>query len=712
MKISKSVKYLNPQSAKRRLFFGLLAFFIAIAMPIYFLLAKVYSQLENESWYRQRHQAELLVERIEQQLLDKLQREQDRPIAEYSFFNVLENRLLQSSTVNFSPLSELPPKTDLPGLIGYFQIDANGMFHIPSLPELNTDTQSGLSSEALAERVALKEKLRDLLDIKPETKQDQVLADDKKQDKDTAPADMVQNRFDDYFVSADNDERSTIDRSTAITPVETTISAAGLRKKSKTLSEEKLQQLNIETSLWKQKNKPNSTAAQKYLPEYRQQTRKETVSIPDQSSITSLFKRSRRAEAPADNAVQDSKSALSTASPNEHLKHEKIAPNNQQPINILSFENEVSPLQMITLNDGYLCFYRKVWSAKSRYIQGFIVNQQFLQKLIQPILMNSHYLSLSSLLLVNQGNVLQQFKLTTGTPETLLFRRALQPPFQQIEVLVSSSTLAVDASKRILDMVSIALASIISIGLLWFYRLGAGQINLAKQQRNFISSVSHELKTPLTSIRMYSEMLRANWIPDESRKQSYYDYIYFESERLSRLISNVLQLARLDNRQGKNQLCEVTIQQLLHKVEEKVSAQIEANHYTLNRVIANSGLTTTKIKVDEDAFFQMMINLVDNAIKFSKHAENKTLDIGYKIIDRGKNVVFFVRDYGPGVDKTQMKKIFQLFYRAGDELTRTEPGTGIGLALVAQLAESMGATVNLVNRTPGAEFQLKFRVKV
>ncbi|NOQ81220.1 MAG: hypothetical protein GQ548_01675 [Methylophaga sp.] len=303
---------------------------------------------------------------------------------------------------------------------------------------------------------------------------------------------------------------------------------------------------------------------------------------------------------------------------------------------------------------------------------------------------------------------MQQFNLITGNPEMLLFRRSLRSPFQQMEVLVNSNILTVDSGKRILDMVSIALGLIISVGFLWFYRLGAGQINLAQQQRNFISSVSHELKTPLTSIRMYSEMLRADWVPDESRKQSYYDYIYFESERLSRLITNVLQLAKLDNGQGKAKLVAVNIQQLMYQVEAKVAAQIEASHYVVNLIMPDQSLIDAELKVDEDAFFQIMINLVDNAIKFSQQTENKSIDIGYTTTDRGKKVIFFVRDYGSGVDKAQMKKIFQLFYRAGDELTRTQPGTGIGLALVVQLAESMGAKVDLLNRTPGAEFQLKF----
>ena len=75
-----------------------------------------------------------------------------------------------------------------------------------------------------------------------------------------------------------------------------------------------------------------------------------------------------------------------------------------------------------------------------------------------------------------------------------------------------------------------------------------------------------------------------------------------------------------------------------------------------------------------------------------------------------KQLVFFIRDYGPGIKKNQMKKVFQLFYRSGDELTRTKPGTGIGLALVVQLAETMNAKITVINKKPGAEFQIRIPV--
>lgn len=707
----KPKRYLNLDRAKKRLRFWLLLFFFALSLPVYVLLDKVYSQLENETWYRQRNQAEALVQRIERQLLDKLQAEQQRPIAEYSFFNVLENPLLQSSTVNFSPLAQLPPKSEIPGLLGYFQIDPDGSFHIPALPKLGGDQQSGLSTEELASRQALKQKLLELLALSDDADDQEVEQEgykDVMEDVASAPA-VRQERFDADQAEAESDREAGIeilaDKKVAKKP------APSAKRKKQMLSEEKLKQLNIETSLWKQQREKNEAASEsprKVLQgDYRQLARKETVKIPVQSMAGAIFNRNR-ASLSSETAQGMDEAEVGLAEP---AVQEQVELRRQAKVNILSFETEVSPLQLLMLGEGHLCFYRNAWSGKSRYIQGFIVDRRFLSQLVQSSLEDSDNKALSSLLLVDRGNVLQQFKLTPAGSELLLFRRTLAAPFQQMEMIVNTASLAPGSGRMVLDMISVALGLIIPVGFLLFYRLGVGQIELAKQQRNFISSVSHELKTPLTSIRMYSEMLRAGWAPDEARKQGYYDYIYFESERLSRLIGNVLQLARMDNHQSKVEWVRVNASQLLQQIDAKVAAQIDAADYRLNLLAPENEPKDAEVKIDQDAFFQIIINLVDNAIKFSKQSDRHTIDIGYRIGERGKELLFYVRDYGPGVDKQQRKKIFKLFYRAGDELTRTQPGTGIGLALVVQLAEAMNAKVDQVNRTPGAEFQLKFKLK-
>jgi signal transduction histidine kinase len=113
----------------------------------------------------------------------------------------------------------------------------------------------------------------------------------------------------------------------------------------------------------------------------------------------------------------------------------------------------------------------------------------------------------------------------------------------------------------------------------------------------------------------------------------------------------------------------------------------------------------TSVAVDTDCFAQIFINLVDNALKFSAAATNRTVEIAAR--RTGDSVLFAVRDFGPGVPKAQMKKIFELFYRAENELTRETVGTGIGLALVQQLAAAMGALVDVRNCEPGAEFRLQ-----
>jgi signal transduction histidine kinase len=115
----------------------------------------------------------------------------------------------------------------------------------------------------------------------------------------------------------------------------------------------------------------------------------------------------------------------------------------------------------------------------------------------------------------------------------------------------------------------------------------------------------------------------------------------------------------------------------------------------------------TEIEVDADCFAQIVINLVDNALKFSAAADTKAVEIACRQESDGA-VLFTVRDFGPGVPKAQMKKIFELFYRPSDELTRETVGTGIGLALVRQLADAMQAGIDVRNCEPGAEFRLRF----
>ena len=144
-------------------------------------------------------------------------------------------------------------------------------------------------------------------------------------------------------------------------------------------------------------------------------------------------------------------------------------------------------------------------------------------------------------------------------------------------------------------------------------------------------------------------------------------------------------------------------------VRSRVTSQIERAGFELNMSCDPQAGQAT-IEADPDGFIQIFINLVDNAIKFSTTAQQKVIDIACQRLRDG-SVQFSVRDYGPGVPADQMKKIFKLFYRSENELTRETVGTGIGLALVHQLARAMGGQVDVVNREPGAEFRVSINEK-
>lgn len=713
--------YFHPDKAKRYLRVLLAFFVLALSLPVYLLLEKVYSQLENEAWFNQRNQAEILIDRIEHRLQETLEEEETRPIAEYSFFNILESPLLKSSAVKFSPLSEIPPRTKIPGMTGFFQINPDGSFHIPALPDLDQELQPSLGQQELSKRIALKENLRRLLSVNEtfSDRSDQSVKQKKRQDLRDAKAGSKAKtregyRMDDHFQTTESDSVSSDTEPFKVQPKKD-IALTDSRTNQPVLSEEMLNELNIDADRWKQKRSLNEARKNEKLgkaSESQYRSRKEVVKLPDQSIAGALFKRPKQASAPSlySESLEEKETQSSVAQQTEPF--EAHPSQEQPPLKILSIESEVSPLQLTLLNDQYLCFYRRVWHANGRYIQGFIVNsKKYFSAAVLPILKSSGIENFSSLLIAYDGMLLEQFKTSKQHRETLLYRQSLISPFQRLELIVNTGSILAGPGALVVDSLAFVLGLVLLGGVFLFYRLGSRQIELARQQRNFISAVSHELKTPITSIRMYGEMLRSQWVPDENRKRAYYDYIFFESERLSRLIDNVLQLARLENHSEKTLLTPQDPYLLLQRIRDKTQIQAEAAGFQLNLIYPENREENSTILIDEDAFFQIMINLIDNAIKFSNEADKKMIDIGLKIANRGKDAIYTIRDFGPGIEKKQIKKIFRLFYRAGDELTRSTTGTGIGLALVVQLVEQMNAKIDLLNRDPGIEFQIQFMLK-
>jgi signal transduction histidine kinase len=321
---------------------------------------------------------------------------------------------------------------------------------------------------------------------------------------------------------------------------------------------------------------------------------------------------------------------------------------------------------------------------------------------------------MSDLILAFQGDVLQMMEgsgpranrsLPVSARDirgTLLLQQKLSAPLGDLQLLFSLTNLPDGPGARVITWTSVVLGTLLLAVFYALYRLGLRQIRLTRQQQDFVSAVSHELKTPLTSIRMFSEMLKEGWVGEEKRRE-YYQFISDESERLSRLIANVLQLARMERNEMPLDIKPQSVAALLDLIRSRVTSQVERTSFTAQFDCAPA-CAQSSVQTDSDALVQIVLNLVDNAVKFAGKAERRQIDIS--IAPQDGKLVLSVRDYGPGIPPMQVRRIFDLFYRIGSELTREAQGTGIGLALVRQLARAMGGEVTVINREPGAEFRV------
>ena len=242
-------------------------------------------------------------------------------------------------------------------------------------------------------------------------------------------------------------------------------------------------------------------------------------------------------------------------------------------------------------------------------------------------------------------------------------------------------------------------------GLVAIYRLTRSELNLAKKRQDFISAVSHELKTPLTSIRMYAELLQNSWVANEEKKQKYYNQIASEADRLTRLIQNVLNLSKLDGDRWNVQLSKDRPKAVLDDFVATYSKNVEKHGFELT-VSSDTDVRDITLMMDRDAIMQILMNLVDNSLKFSKDADYKMIVIELRIKDT--DVYLAVRDYGPGIPPAEMKKVFQEFYRVENEMTRRTSGTGIGLSMVKKLCTLTNMKIEMENANPGLRTKIHF----
>lgn len=227
-------------------------------------------------------------------------------------------------------------------------------------------------------------------------------------------------------------------------------------------------------------------------------------------------------------------------------------------------------------------------------------------------------------------------------------------------------------------------------GYLW-WRDTRRELELAQLRSDFVASVSHELKTPLTSVQMLAETLRLRELGRPERHE-YLDLILSESNRLGRLLRNVLDFAQVEKGTRVYQPQPVQLGAVLEAVSHVLQQPLQEKHLALEV----SGEAALELNADPDALEQAVLNLLYNAIKYS-HPGGR---IAVQTRREEREAVIEVVDQGVGIHPREHRRIFERFYRAPEAHNRRIPGTGLGLALVKHIVEGHGGRV-AVESAPG-----------
>ncbi len=235
------------------------------------------------------------------------------------------------------------------------------------------------------------------------------------------------------------------------------------------------------------------------------------------------------------------------------------------------------------------------------------------------------------------------------------------------------------------------------------------QLTLARQKTDFVSNVSHELKTPLTSIRMFSELLAEGRVNDPVKQRSYLGIITAEAARLTRLINNVLDFARMERGEKKYNFEPFDLVALVRETTESYRPNLEAGGFVLKCELPEQG---PMVNGDRDALAQVVVNLLSNAEKYSDSRK----EVFVRVTEQAAPLPYLettVMDRGLGVPRGSEEKIFEKFYRAHDSLSSGIQGSGLGLTLARQIARAHGGDVVYEPREGGGScFSLRLPLAV
>jgi signal transduction histidine kinase len=612
-------------------------------MPLAYFVIRTYQGLEQEEVATLSYFAETLFDDMERALASIVQREEGRAVDEYNITVFPSGRSDAHDQPTPSPLSQLSKETYI---LGYFQNNPDGTFQTPLV-------EGG--SRIPPNRLNLVEELKQANEI---FNQKRVTVTDRIKPQ---PAEILTEKedtppkgFADKYIASSRNQRS----------------RAFLGQKEK-----RLEQITIDQALNIAKQDQSEMAR----------------SVPSVPKAEEPKRSSYRAkDQAAGKVVVSKKSVLQESYSEESVDFMEPTPSADSD-DAPGYQVEVAPLQAVFLSDSQVFIFRRIMINSQIYRQGFVLMvKPFLEYLANTYFSTQPMAQFTGLQLrvMDQGR--ETGSLIAGVAinrPNFTLNRGFPSPFGFLSATLICDEIPRATGRRTLTIMLVVLAVIVLLGFFAIYQSARTIVDLSERRSQFVSSVTHELKTPLTNIRMYIEMLEQGIARNPEREQEYFQILDSEGARLSRLINNVLELSKLEKNQRHIDLHKGTFEEVVTEVQTVMAEKLKQEGFSL----ILEPIRIQPFNYDREVMIQVLINLIENSLKFCKSADKKEIRI--QTLEKGGTVKIMVSDTGPGIPKHALKKIFNDFYRVDNSLTRTTRGTGIGLALVKKFVNLMGGTV-------------------
>jgi signal transduction histidine kinase len=631
----------------KRLKILLFIFCLALSIPLTYFVLLTYRSLEQEEIAQLRFFGDTLFDEIEKTLAELILQEENRPVSEYFYLPTV--RPSDKRDLVPSPLSQLP-QTDY--ILGYFQNNPDGSFQTPLIPSSPTATPH------LADVVNQLENANQAFNLKRTSDPE-------------------------HFEKA-----PPIRQEKAQQPKEVSLADNYLKLNRKGKTQERLGQ----------KNKRVEQISPSQALSFERQDQVGRIAAPKPMAVSGenrpnlLAKKDEMQQKPfAYRQDEGLKQSIQEREANEA----KTAASDLLDRDNDRLTVEIDPMQSVFIDEYRIFIFRRMMIGNRIYRQGFIVlANEFLNHLANVYFMAQPMARFTHLSLHVKGRGSKAVFVEAGAlaehPKFFL-ARTFPRPFSFLRGTLTCEHIPRSAGRRTLTIMLTVLAAIVLLGLFAIYHSVHTIVDLSERRSRFVSSVTHELKTPLTNIRMYIEMLEQGIATTPEREQEYFSILDSESARLARLINNVLEFSKLEKKALRLDLRSGIFTDVIDAVKNVMGEKLRQEGFRLHVVCEKM----KPFRYDREVMIQVLINLMENSMKFSRTSPEK--EITLRVRREKERVIISVADKGPGIPRHALKKIFDDFYRVDSTMINPTRGTGIGLAFVRKFIAAAGGTVAAAN---------------